>query len=77
MTYWEGHQDSYYRGVYIQPARGPGRARRTPELVDCALRLFVAANAWTHRHARPTPSPPSPPSSPGAADALAAVGITP
>jgi hypothetical protein len=45
MTYWESHQSSYYEGVYVQPAAaladlGP------PELVDCALRLYVATNAW-------------------------------
>lgn len=44
MTYWEGHQGSYYRGVYVQGAQALA-ALGDPELVDCALRLFVAANA--------------------------------
>jgi hypothetical protein len=46
MTYWEGHQRSYYRGVYVQPAAALA-SLGPPELVDCALRLYVAANAWT------------------------------
>lgn len=51
MSYWEGHQRSYYRGVYVQPAAALGRLG-APELVDCALRLYAAANAW--RIATPT-----------------------
>jgi hypothetical protein len=45
MTYWEGHQRSYYRGVYVQPAAALAGLGE-PELIDCALRLYVAANAW-------------------------------
>ena len=45
MTYWESNQDSYYRGVYVQPAAALA-ALGSPELVDCALRLYVATNAW-------------------------------
>lgn len=50
MTYWETRASSYYRSVYLQPAAalagiGP------PELVDCALARYVAANA--HRIAGP------------------------
>lgn len=45
MTYWEGHQRSYYRGVYVQPAAALA-GLGSEELVDCALRLYVAANAW-------------------------------
>ena len=50
MTYWETNRDSYYRGVYVQPAAALA-ALGPPDLVDCALRLYVAANAW--RVARP------------------------
>jgi hypothetical protein len=50
MTYWETNQDSYYRGVYVQPAAALA-ALGPPELVDCALRLYAATNAW--RIARP------------------------
>ena len=45
MAYWEGRQRSYYRGVYVQPAAGLA-ALGPPELVDCALRLYAAGNAW-------------------------------
>ncbi|MCP3910557.1 MAG: M1 family metallopeptidase [Actinomycetia bacterium] len=44
MTFWETHLDSYYRGVYIQGAAGL-IGLGDLELVDCALRHFVAANA--------------------------------
>ncbi|MBA2282446.1 MAG: hypothetical protein H0W25_14640, partial [Acidimicrobiia bacterium] len=50
MTYWEGHQDSYYRGVYVQGAVALASLGDV-ELVDCALRLYVATNAF--RIARP------------------------
>jgi aminopeptidase N len=45
MTYWETHRDSYYRGTYVQPVQALA-ALGDPERVDCALRLFVAANAF-------------------------------
>ncbi len=49
MTYWEARQSSYYRGVYVQGANAvaslgdgvPGGL----DLVDCALRLYVAVGA--------------------------------
>jgi hypothetical protein len=49
MTYWEARQSSYYRGVYVQGANAvaslgdgvPGGL----DLVDCALRLYVAVEA--------------------------------
>ncbi|MCP5028510.1 MAG: M1 family metallopeptidase [Actinomycetia bacterium] len=44
MTFWESHLDSYYRGVYIQGAAGLIRLGDL-DLVDCALRHFVAVNA--------------------------------
>jgi hypothetical protein len=50
MTYWETRQGSYYRGVYVQPAAALAGLGDL-DLVDCALRLYVAANAW--RIARP------------------------
>jgi aminopeptidase N len=50
MTYWKGKPDVYQAGVYTQGAQaldalGPG------DLVDCALRVYVAQNAY--RVARP------------------------
>jgi hypothetical protein len=50
MTYWEGHQDSYYRGVYVQPAVAIAALGDEPK-VTCALRRYVAAQAF--RIARP------------------------
>lgn len=50
MTYWESRQSAYYRGVYVQPVQALA-ALGPPDLVDCALRLYVARNAY--RIARP------------------------
>jgi DNA-binding SARP family transcriptional activator len=50
MTYWEPRQSSYYRGVYVQGAVAVA-ATGDPALVDCALRIYVARNAF--RIARP------------------------
>ena len=50
MTFWESRQSVYYRSVYVQGAQALG-ALGDAELVDCALRLYVARNA--HRVARP------------------------
>ena len=50
MTYWDRHQSSYYRGVYVQGAQAVAAAGEAG-LVDCALRHYVARNA--HRIARP------------------------
>jgi hypothetical protein len=50
VSYWEGRPLAYYAGVYLQGAQaliGLGDVAR----VDCALRLFAAANAY--RIARP------------------------
>jgi hypothetical protein len=44
MTYWEG-RSSYYRGVYVQGAQALA-ALGSPDLVDCALRLYVARQAY-------------------------------
>ena len=45
MTYWEEHQDAYYRGVYIQGAQALA-ALGDPDGVDCALRHFAATSAF-------------------------------
>ena len=45
MTYWDGHNPSYYRGVYVQGAQA--LASFGPiDRVDCALRVYVARNAY-------------------------------
>jgi len=44
MTYWEGRA-SYYRGVYVQGLQALA-ALGDPDRVDCALRVFVARNAY-------------------------------
>ncbi|MGH9264015.1 MAG: M1 family aminopeptidase, partial [Acidimicrobiales bacterium] len=49
MSYWADRRQLYQDGVYIQGAQALA-ALGDPELVDCALRVFVAANA--HRIAR-------------------------
>jgi hypothetical protein len=46
MTYWDAHRSSYYRGVYVQGAQALA-ALGDPERVDCALRRYVAARAFT------------------------------
>ena len=45
MTYWESRQSAYYRAVYVQGAQALA-ALGSPDLVDCALRLYVARNAY-------------------------------
>ncbi|MDQ1437880.1 MAG: hypothetical protein QOK43_1509 [Acidimicrobiaceae bacterium] len=50
MAFWESRQSAYYRSVYVQPVQALA-ALGPPELVDCALRLYVARNAY--RIARP------------------------
>lgn len=45
MRFWDGHEADYYDGVYVQGVKALdalGKARR----VDCALRRYVAANAY-------------------------------
>ena len=44
MTYWESHQSSYYRGVYVQGAQALA-ALGPLDRVDCALRHYVTRNA--------------------------------
>ena len=50
MTFWESREDLYSVGVYIQGAQALA-ALGPPELVDCALRIHAAVNAY--RIARP------------------------
>ena len=45
MRFWEEHGEAYFEGVYAQGVQtlaslGP------PALVDCALRRYVATNAY-------------------------------
>lgn len=45
MGFWDGHEADYYDGVYVQGVKALdalGKARR----VDCALRRYVAENAY-------------------------------
>ena len=50
MAFWEVRQATYYRGVYVQTVQALA-ALGPPDLVDCALRLYVARAAY--RVARP------------------------
>ncbi|MGH9281828.1 MAG: hypothetical protein ACRD0S_02705, partial [Acidimicrobiales bacterium] len=50
MVFWEPRQSIYYRSVYVQGAQALA-ALGDPDLVDCALRIYVARNAY--RVARP------------------------
>ncbi|HUR18294.1 MAG TPA: hypothetical protein VMZ51_05070 [Acidimicrobiales bacterium] len=50
MTFWEARQSIYYRSVYVQGAQALA-ALGDADLVDCALRVYVARNA--NRVARP------------------------
>jgi len=51
MTYWESRQSIYYRSVYVQGGQAVA-ALGDADLVDCALRVYVARNAY--RVARPS-----------------------
>ncbi|MGQ0521582.1 MAG: hypothetical protein ACT4PX_10600 [Actinomycetota bacterium] len=50
MTFWESRQSIYYRSVYVQGAQALA-ALGDADLVDCALRIYAARNAY--RVARP------------------------
>ncbi|MGH9179394.1 MAG: hypothetical protein ACRD0N_12680, partial [Acidimicrobiales bacterium] len=50
MAFWEPRQSIYYRSVYVQGAQAVA-ALGDADLVDCALRVYVARNAY--RVARP------------------------
>jgi hypothetical protein len=74
MTFWESRQSAYYRGVYVQPVQALA-ALGPPDLVDCALRLYVARTAY--RVAKPKDLIDAlAVVFPDAAAALARVGIT-
>ena len=45
MTFWSSHEQAYQDGVYVQGAQALA-ALGPPDLVDCALRVYVAANAY-------------------------------
>jgi hypothetical protein len=45
MTYWSEHQDAYSAGVYTQGVQALA-ALGDPDLVDCALRVYAAINAY-------------------------------
>jgi hypothetical protein len=50
MSFWDHHEASYFEGVYVQGAVAVARLG-TVDQVDCALRQYVAHNAF--RIARP------------------------
>ena len=50
MSFWESRHSIYYRSVYVQGAQALA-ALGDADLVDCALRVYVARNAY--RVARP------------------------
>jgi len=75
MTFWESRQSAYYRSVYVQGAQALA-ALGDPELVDCALRLYVARHSY--RVARPGDLVAAANAVfPGAAETLAGFGIRP
>ncbi|MEY2437889.1 MAG: hypothetical protein QOF97_2725 [Acidimicrobiaceae bacterium] len=45
MSFWEGRDSSYYAGVYVQGAVALA-SLGTVDQVDCALRAYVAGNAY-------------------------------
>ncbi len=49
MTYWDAHPAAYYRSVYVQGTQALASLGRPAE-VDCALRDYVAANAFGIAH---------------------------
>jgi len=75
MTYWNDHRSAYFDGVYVQGAQALA-ALGDPDLVDCALRVYVAVNA--HRIARPADLVRAASAVlPGATEALAGFGVRP
>jgi len=45
MTFWDPRSSAFFTGVYVQGLQAVA-ALGPPELVDCALRVFVAQNAY-------------------------------
>ncbi|HUP71201.1 MAG TPA: hypothetical protein VM142_15515 [Acidimicrobiales bacterium] len=75
MTFWESRRSVYYRSVYVQGAQAVA-ALGAPDLVDCALRVYVARNAY--RVARPADLVEAARAVfPNAADVLAGYGVRP
>jgi hypothetical protein len=73
MTYWSVRDDIYPDGVYVQGVQALA-ALGDPDLVDCALRVYVAVNAY--RIARPADFLRSASAAfPTAAATLAAFGV--
>jgi hypothetical protein len=50
MTYWSAQPAAYFAGVYVQGVKALA-AFNHPDLVDCALRTYVAV--FAHRIAKP------------------------
>ena len=74
MTFWD-QQENFYLGAYVQGAQALG-ALGEPDLVDCALRLYAAQNAY--RLARPSDLVAAASAVfPAAAEVLAGYGIRP
>ena len=74
-TFWDQHEASYFAGVYVQGAVAVARLG-TVDQVDCALRQYVARNAF--RIARPADLIASLATVfPDAADRLAPYGLHP
>jgi aminopeptidase N len=75
MSYWTLRPSAYQDGVYVQGAQALA-ALGPPELVDCALRVYVAQNAY--RIATPADLVAAATSVfPDAAGKLAGFGVTP
>jgi hypothetical protein len=45
MTYWDAHESGYYAGAYVQGVKALD-ALGDPRRVDCALKRYVAENAY-------------------------------
>jgi aminopeptidase N len=45
MSFWDQHEPSYFEGVYVQGGAAVARLGTVDE-VDCALRQYVAHNAF-------------------------------
>ncbi|MGH9190733.1 MAG: hypothetical protein ACRD0Q_12030 [Acidimicrobiales bacterium] len=75
MSFWDPRSAQYYLGAYVQGAQALA-ALGPPELVDCALATYVAANA--HGIARPRDLVAATTTVfPGAAEVLSRYGIRP
>ncbi|HUR79078.1 MAG TPA: M1 family aminopeptidase [Acidimicrobiales bacterium] len=46
MSFWDRHEGSYYRSVYVQGLQALGALGAPTAAVDCALARYVAANAF-------------------------------